>query len=226
MVLILSFTLLIYLMFTGIDYIKNHKYKLMGSQKKKDSVAKYIFGVIYMIISIIFILNIVDFKIWGYCIIVIIIILMFITIITRLLEKREVANFVLGIGITITLFYNLFYGIMFETAEKVEHEDNLSITSFNQRLIMYYGIKSGAEVRALLQQVISSNANEDNKDRIIAVEFGSYGEIITRENPTQFKSDWKNSNEILVEKKYSIEFQYSENDVINKIIIKEVNTIH
>ena len=197
----------------------------MENSERKYSVAKYIFGEIYLLISIVFILNMMNlistFKIWGYCIIAIIIILVLTTIVTRLLKKGKVANVLIGIGIAITLICNLY--VMIANIGRVEYDDKISNTTFNQKFTLYEGIKSGAEVRALLQQVRTSNSTEENKDRIVAVEFENYGEIITRENPTQFKSNW-NNGKILVRKKYSIEVQYAENHVINKVIINEVKT--
>lgn len=47
--------------------------------------------------------------------------------------------------------------------------DELAITQFNQKFTQYQGKRSGSQVKSLLQQVISSNANEENSDKLVTV---------------------------------------------------------
>ena len=48
------------------------------------------------------------------------------------------------------------------------------------------------------------------------------GEIITKENPTEYRNNW-DITKIIKSKKYKVKFQYSENKLIDKIIITENN---
>ena len=58
--------------------------------------------------------------------------------------------------------------------------------------------------------------------KIITVRFNNEEEIITKENPTEYRNDW-DITKIIKSKKYKVEFQYSEKKLIDKIIITENN---
>lgn len=223
--------LLMYLVLAGIGYIKNYDNELDGTlkgNKRKYYIAKYLSGVTYLLISIIMILNIMDlietFEMWGYIFIGIIIILTIVAIIVGILKKGKIAGIILNIGVTITLVYNI-YGIIacnMHPDQYSEFDRIEQLNSFNTKFEQYVSnSRSGAQVKSLLQQVIASNANECNKERIVTVEFGNEGEIITKENPTHLKNNSIYSK-ITADKKYSVKVLYSQEEVVNKVIINEV----
>ena len=103
-----------------------------------------------------------------------------------------------------------------------EDYDELEITQFNGKFIEYKGEKLGSKVEVLLKQVLENNKINEKSKKVITVSFNNEGEIITKENPTEYRNNW-DITKIIKSKKYKVKFQYSENKLIDKIIITENN---
>ena len=103
-----------------------------------------------------------------------------------------------------------------------EDYNDLEITQFNEKFIEYNGEKLGSQVEVLLKQVLENNKINEKSKKIITVRFNNEEEIITKENPTEYRNDW-DITKIIKSKKYKVEFQYSEKKLIDKIIITENN---
>lgn len=85
--------------------------------------------------------------------------------------------------------------------------DELAITQFNQKFTQYQGRRSGSQLKSLLQQVISSNANEENSDKIVTVEDEDSSDYyISSDKPTQYA---KSLTSIKSTSKYDIEIELS-----------------
>ncbi len=85
------------------------------------------------------------------------------------------------------------------------------IQAFNSKFNQYEGNKTGAQVRALIREIISSNSNQENESRIISVKFlDSKGNPWTEVSFNKTKLD--GAEAIKAGRKYKVEFEYSDGE--------------
>lgn len=104
---------------------------------------------------------------------------------------------------------------------------HISTGQFNEKFLQYEGKRKGRQIKSLLQQVIANNANDDYEDLVVTVEFCDDGEIISRDNPINYKEGWElTDDKIKSTSIYNVEILYSDEGptkgFVSKIIIKEV----
>ena len=108
-----------------------------------------------------------------------------------------------------------------------EDYNDLEITQFNGKFIEYNGEKLGSQVEVLLKQVLENNKVNEKSKKVITVRFNNDGEIITKENPTNYTEGWSINSKLKPNKKYNVKFEYVKKGgtkgLINKIKINEVN---
>ncbi len=82
---------------------------------------------------------------------------------------------------------------------------DFEITAFNTKFTQYEGNKTGAQVRTLIQEIISSNSNPENESRLIEVDFaGTWAGTKPGLNRTVLTY----STSIKANSKYSVSFDY------------------
>lgn len=98
------------------------------------------------------------------------------SIIFRVLKKIKISNILCAIIVVPIIIY-LIGVIVVDIGDTLlcsssnkNYYNELEITSFNQKFTQYEGIKTGAQIKALLQQVVASNVNEENQDKQIEVD--------------------------------------------------------
>ena len=127
------------------------------------------------------------------------------------MENASKALIIAGAILLAILLISL--GIMiFNQAQDTVNNSGMSqaeITAFNNKFLKYEGTRSGSEVKAMCNEVIASNADSSNANRIIGVYYNDDA-IIYVGNP-------KNStNDILTSKNYNVEMVYATSSATNK----------
>ena len=145
-----------------------------------------------------------------------------ISLICRLNKKQKLANVFCGIIIIPTIVCIILVGVIgfFQAFKPCEYKlddsqmTEIEIQQFNSRFTQYEGENAtGTQVKSLLQQVISSNANEEDKEANRIVTLNLNGE---QENDTT-----KVSSKIVNSHRYKIYYEYNNDGCVNKVIIEE-----
>ena len=117
--------------------------------------------------------------------------------------------------------------LIYNQASNITSGDQMSeveITSFNSKFTQYQGKKNGSQVKSLLQQIVSNNANEENKSRQVKLTFsGTVNGTTPSLNATSagVYTDLKNISSIPNNSKYMVDFTIGEGGLITDCTITD-----
>ena len=139
-----------------------------------------------------------------------------VSIIIRLTKHKGIANALCLATSIVFIFITIFIGgnliIEEPSSHKVKYYDS-ALTSFNSRFIQYEGDKvTGAQVKALIQQIRASNANPENEDRKINLNL----------NGKQENDMTKIGTKIINNRRYKVSFEYNERGLVCLAKIEEL----
>ena len=152
-----------------------------------------------------------------------------ISIIFRVLKKIKISNILCAIIVIPTIIYpieviavDIGDALMHPSSNK-SYDSEIEIASFNQKFLQYEGIITGAQVKSLLQQVISNNINEENKDKQVEVDGSSIsaGSVLIKSGEKEITG----MNFIKNNEKYIVSMHYSNSGfnagLVDKITISD-----
>ena len=116
-------------------------------------------------------------------------------------------------------------GIMiFNTAQDTTKNSGMTqaqVSAFNNKFSKYEGTIKGSEVRSLIQEVVASNGDDNNKNakRVITIDGNAKAKVTPGSNGA---ADTVSSTSIVVTKSYTVKIaEYNADGTIKRITIDE-----
>ncbi len=132
------------------------------------------------------------------------------------MENASKALIIAGAILLAILLISLGIMIFAQAQDTVNNSgmNEAATTSFNNKFLKYEGTRKGSEVKALVNEAIAANADDNNSNNNISVEITFGGEDLTK----------KGSSDILTTKTYEVNLKTYEKGRIKTIEVKEKTT--